>query len=147
MCQKILFNLLRNSAQPQFSHEYPTRLHSNYLLAYIHIIHWRSELLIHLWWLSITIKRWSLHLWRIMLEGHWMHRHMRWWLIHPLRKERISVIFESIGIKFNVHLPGGILFLEHSYNIVSEGLVALHGNKSITKQVKFSACIISTHNP
>ena len=147
MCQKILFNLLRNSAQPQFSHKYPTRLHSNYLLAYIHIIHWRSELLIHLWRLSITIKRWSLHLWRIMLEGHWMHRHMRWWLIHPLRKKGISVIFESIGIKFNVHLPGGILFLEHSYNIVSEGLVALHGNKSITKQVKFSACIISTHNP
>ena len=82
-----------------------------------------------------------------MLVGHGMHRHMRWWLVHSLREEGISVIFESIIIKFNVHLPGGILFLEHPDNIVSEGLIALHGNKSITKQVKFSACIIPTDNP
>lgn len=147
MCQKILLNFLRDPTQPKLSHKNPTRLHSNYLLADIHIIHWRSELLIHLWRLSISIKRWSLHLWWIMLKGHWMHGHMRWWLIHSLRKEGISVIFESIIIKFNIHLPGWVLFLEHSDDIVSECLITLHGNKSIAKQVEFSACIITTHNP
>ncbi len=56
------------------------------------------------------------------------------------------VIWSGIAlflVKLDVHLPRGVLLLEFVDEVVGEGLVALHGDEGVTKEIESSPCDIS----
>lgn len=48
---------------------------------------------------------------------------------------------------FDIHFPAGMIFLQFVDDIMSESLIALHGDKSIAEEVKFSSIVITFNNP
>lgn len=88
--------------------------------------------------------RWSLHLWRIRRVIH----------VILLRKRHItsklfliSLYLLSIVIKLDIHLPSWVLLLQFPDDLIPKGLISLHGDKGITKEVKSSSGAISSNNP
>ena len=133
--------ILRNATQPQLPHQNPTRLftddsfrclhrHANGILRVLHGGRMVGRV-------------------RIALNGLWIRRVSHLGRVRHLRGERFYVSLHScaVSIIFDVHFPRGVPFLQCPYDVVGEGLVALHRDEGVAKEVEPSASVISLDDP
>jgi hypothetical protein len=133
--------ILRNATQPQLPHQHPARLFTDDSFRGLH----RPANGI----LSVLHGRRMIGRVRIALNGLWIRRVSHLGRVRHLRGERfyVSLHFCAVNIIFHVHFPRGVPFLQRPYDVVGEGLIALHRDEGVAKEVEPSASVVSLDDP